>query len=57
MTHVCFTIVLCGYLGGMSTANKPGELGRLLTPEDVSEILQGMGALSSSSFPPLPNTK
>lgn len=41
MTHVLFSIVLCGFLGGMATESKPGELGRLLTPEDVSEILQG----------------
>lgn len=57
VTHVLFTVVLCGFLGGMATENKPGELGRLLTPEDVSEILQGM--FSSQPLPaafPHPHT-
>ena len=54
VTHVLFTVVLCGFLGGMATENKPGELGRLLTPEDVSEILQGMLSLpaTTTSLPP-----
>ncbi|SPN97486.1 related to translin [Cephalotrichum gorgonifer] len=40
MTHVVFTVVLCGYLGGMATPSSPGEIGRLLKPEDISEIFQ-----------------
>lgn len=54
MTHILFTVVLCGFLGGMATENKPGELGRLLTPEDVSEILQGMFSFpaTTGSLPP-----
>lgn len=59
MTHVLFTVVLCGFLGGMATENKPGELGRLLTPEDVSEILQGtslplLATTTSLPSPPPP---
>ncbi|SPQ22038.1 f62965b3-56db-4819-8a2a-a3055628f231 [Thermothielavioides terrestris] len=29
------TVILCAWLGGMSPASKPGEVGRLLTLEDV----------------------
>lgn len=52
MTHVVFSIVLCGFLGGMATESKPGKLGRLLVPEDVSEILQGRPSLL---YPLLPS--
>ncbi|KAL2016224.1 hypothetical protein VTK56DRAFT_4055 [Thermocarpiscus australiensis] len=31
------TVILCAWLGGMSTESKPGEVGRLLTMEDVGE--------------------
>ncbi|KAH6636768.1 Translin [Chaetomium tenue] len=29
------TVIICAWLGGMSTDSKPGEVGRLLTPEDI----------------------
>ncbi|KAL2266255.1 hypothetical protein VTJ83DRAFT_5607 [Remersonia thermophila] len=32
------TVVLCAWLGGLSTESKPGELGRLLTLEQVGEV-------------------
>ncbi|KAG7288698.1 hypothetical protein NEMBOFW57_005054 [Staphylotrichum longicolle] len=31
------TVILCAWLGGMSTDSKPGELGRLLTLEDIGQ--------------------
>ncbi|TPX10765.1 uncharacterized protein E0L32_008334 [Thyridium curvatum] len=34
------TVVICGWLGGMSSESRPGELGRLLTIEEVGEIFQ-----------------
>jgi hypothetical protein len=41
------TVILCAWLGGMSPASKPGEVGRLLTLEDV-------GAAFGGSLTPLP---
>ncbi|TRX97245.1 hypothetical protein FHL15_002039 [Xylaria flabelliformis] len=38
--NVVGTILLTGWLGGMGTESRPGELGRLLTIEDVGEILR-----------------
>ncbi|KAI8633972.1 putative sequence-specific DNA binding protein [Xylariaceae sp. FL1651] len=38
--NVVGTILLTGWLGGMGTESRPGELGRLLTIEDVGEILK-----------------
>ncbi|GAB1314030.1 Translin-1 [Madurella fahalii] len=32
------TVLLCAWLGGMSTESKPGEVGRLLTLEDVGGV-------------------
>ncbi|AEO56061.1 hypothetical protein MYCTH_2300544 [Thermothelomyces thermophilus ATCC 42464] len=32
------TVILCAWLGGLSTESKPGELGRLLTLEDVGQV-------------------
>lgn len=34
------TVVICGWLGGMSSESRPGELGRLLTIEEVGELFQ-----------------
>ncbi|KAL2159659.1 hypothetical protein VTH06DRAFT_2228 [Thermothelomyces fergusii] len=31
------TVILCAWLGGLPTESKPGELGRLLTLEDVGQ--------------------
>lgn len=36
------TVILCAWLGGMSTESKPGELGRLLTLEDIGQTFNGM---------------
>ena len=36
------TIILCAWLGGMSTDSKPGEVGRLLTLEDIGELFGGL---------------
>jgi len=41
MEKVLCTILFCGYLGSTFLPSLPGSLGRLLTPQDVSEILQG----------------
>jgi len=35
------TVVLCAWLGGMGSETKPGEVGRLLTLEDIGEIYHG----------------
>ncbi|TVY19024.1 Translin-1 [Lachnellula arida] len=37
--NVIFSILLCGWLGGMAHNDKAAEAGRLLTIEDVGEIL------------------
>ncbi|KAH6683027.1 Translin [Halenospora varia] len=37
--NVVFAILLCGWLGGMAMPNKPAEPGKLLTIEEVGEIL------------------
>ncbi|KAK3299137.1 Translin [Chaetomium fimeti] len=31
------TVIICAWLGGMSTDSKPGEIGRLLTLEDIGQ--------------------
>lgn len=36
------TVLLCAWLGGMSSESKPGEVGRLLTLEDVGGLFGGM---------------
>ncbi|KAI0535352.1 putative sequence-specific DNA binding protein [Xylaria digitata] len=38
--NVVGTILLTAWLGGMGTESRPGELGRLLTIEDIGEILK-----------------
>ena len=40
--NVIFAILFCGWLGGMNVAGKAPEVGRLLTIEEVGEILGGM---------------
>lgn len=35
------TVILCAWLGGMSTESKPGEIGRLLTLEDIGQTFNG----------------
>jgi hypothetical protein len=40
--NVIFAILLCGWLGGMGTRSKAAEQGKLLTIEEVGEILNGM---------------
>lgn len=35
------TVIICAWLGGMSTDFKPGEIGRLLTPEDIGRAFNG----------------
>ncbi|PMD23901.1 Translin [Hyaloscypha hepaticicola] len=37
--NVVFSILFCGWLGGMGTVSKPAESGKLLTIEEVGEIL------------------
>jgi precorrin-4 methylase len=36
------TVIICAWLGGMSTDSKPGEVGRLLTPEDIGQAFNGL---------------
>ncbi|KAH7358068.1 translin [Plectosphaerella cucumerina] len=38
--NAIFTVVFCGWLGGLGTDSKPGELGRLVTIEEVGELLK-----------------
>ncbi|MCJ1255209.1 hypothetical protein MMC24_003025 [Lignoscripta atroalba] len=38
--NACFTILLCGWLGGLSSQDNEGQLGRLLTIEEVGHILK-----------------
>ncbi|KKA27445.1 hypothetical protein TD95_005430, partial [Thielaviopsis punctulata] len=40
MENVVFSILLTGFLGGAATEGSAGEVGRIVTPEQVSEILQ-----------------
>ncbi|KAL8416251.1 hypothetical protein RB596_006712 [Gaeumannomyces avenae] len=35
-----FTVVLCAFLGGLGTDSKPGEVGRLLSLEEVGAVFQ-----------------
>lgn len=35
------TVIYCGWLGGLGNDSQPGELGRLLTLEQVGEIFNG----------------
>lgn len=42
------TVLLCAWLGGMSSERKPGDVGRLLTLEEVGEIF---GGTFSAAFP------
>lgn len=39
--NVIFAILLCGWLGGMATESKPAEAGRLLTIDEVGDVLGG----------------
>lgn len=41
MQNVVSTILLTAWLGGLGTETRPGELGRLLSIEEVGELLQG----------------
>ncbi|KAK3403016.1 Translin [Sordaria brevicollis] len=34
------TVLLCAWLGGMGSESKPGEVGRLLTLEEVGEVVR-----------------
>ena len=45
--HAIGTTVYCGWLGGFGSDAQPGQLGRLLTLEEVGAIFSG----NSSSFP------
>jgi hypothetical protein len=49
--NVVFSILFCGWLGGMGGASKPAEPGKLLTIEEVGEILNGK--LKVISFEPV----
>ncbi|KAI2779764.1 Translin [Daldinia loculata] len=40
MQNVVGTILLTGWLGGLGTESRPGELGRLLTIEEVGQLLK-----------------
>lgn len=35
------TVILTAWLGGLSSESKQGELGRLLTLEDIGEVFNG----------------
>lgn len=36
------TVIICAWLGGMATDSKPGEVGRLLTLEDIGQAFNGL---------------
>jgi hypothetical protein len=36
------TVLLCTWLGGMGSDTKPGQVGRLLTLEEVGEVFNGL---------------
>lgn len=44
------TTVYCGWLGGLGSEEKPAELGRLLTLEEVGDIFHGKSKQASSSL-------
>lgn len=50
MQSSIFTILFCGWLGGLATDGKPSELGRLITIEEVGDILKGTSYFRSSSI-------
>jgi hypothetical protein len=39
--NAIFSILICGWLGGMALEGKPAEVGRLLTIEEVGQVLNG----------------
>lgn len=39
--NVIFAILMCGWLGGVATKESPGEVGRLLTIDEVGGVLNG----------------
>jgi len=41
---VIFSILLCGYLGGMGIPTSPAAAGKLLTIEEVGSILNGISS-------------
>lgn len=41
MQNAIFTVLLCGWLGGLTSDGKPGPVARLLTLEEVGEIFKG----------------
>ena len=53
MQDAIFTVLLTAWIGGMATPTSPGELGRLLTLEQVGEIFQGIASLCTTprSYP------
>lgn len=50
MSQVFSTLIFCGYLGGMSTPSRPGQLGHLLTPDEIGAILKGKRNLPGLSL-------
>ncbi|GJC79667.1 translin-1 [Colletotrichum liriopes] len=40
--NAIFTVLLCGWLGGLTSDGKPGPVARLLTLEEVGEIFKGI---------------
>ena len=48
----CFAVLLCCWLGGLPTKDGQGQPGRLLTIEEVGEILQGEAILPMPHFRP-----
>ena len=36
----CFAVLLCGWLGGVALAGSPAQQGRLLTLEEVGQVLR-----------------
>lgn len=41
MQNAITSILLCGWLGGMAMTGKPAEAGKLLTIEEVGEVMNG----------------
>lgn len=46
----CFTILLCGWLGGYTQEGSEPRIGRLLTIEEVGEIMKSAHVYGSEAL-------
>lgn len=50
--NAIYTVLVCGWLGGLTSDGKPGPVARLLTLEEVGEIFKGMSRLLWNHYGP-----